>query len=92
MTDVNKDVGFPEEIVHTHKATITVFSNGENEMITVRVSFAPDMDGADIEALGYEPAAFGFVQDYIIPAIDEAQLEWEAGPLLELPSPSRYNN
>lgn len=89
MTD---EVELTEEREHTHKAILTVYSNGNSNMISVKVNWEPKLEGDDIVALGYLPAAYAFVEDYLLPAIDEAYLEWEAGPLLHADSPSRYNN
>ena len=91
MTDYTNEEA-PEERVHTHKAVLTVYSNGDSNMISVKVNWDPKMDGDDVKALGYLPAAYGFVEDYLLPAIEEAYLEWEAGPLLNAESPSKWNN
>lgn len=81
-----------EERVHTHKAVLTVYSNGSSNMISVKVNWEPRLTGEDVAELGYLPASYGFVEDYLLPAIEEAYLEWEAGPLLHAESPSKWNN
>jgi hypothetical protein len=92
MTDETKDVALEEERAHTHKAVLTVYSNGSSNMISVKVNWEPKIDQEAVEELGYLPAAYGFVEDYLLPAIEEAYLEWEAGPLLHAESPSKWTN
>lgn len=77
---------------YTHKATLQVFSNGQDNLISVRVFFDPDMEGTDVEKLGYFPAAYQFMGQFIVPAIEEGYLEWAAGPLYQMESPSHYDN
>ena len=60
------------EPTFTHKATLTVTSNEDNGEVHVKVTWTPDIDGAAIEALGYMPAAYNFIQTYVVPMLDEA--------------------
>lgn len=92
MTEDVREEELPEERAHTHKAILTVYSNGDNNMISVKVRWDPPMNEESIQELGYLPAAYGFVEDYLLPAIEEAYLEWEAGPLLHAESPSQWKN
>lgn len=71
--------------VFTHRATMTISSNEAGEDVHVKVVWAPDIDGAAIEALGYMPAAYRFVQQYLVPALEEAYNssgypEWDITP------------
>ena len=82
----------PEELEYTHKAVLTVYSNGSNNMISVKVSWEPPITPEEIQEAGYLPASYQFIQDYMLPAIEEAYLEWEVKPMMMLESPSEYNN
>lgn len=70
-----------EEVSFTHKTVVTVYSNGDSEMVSVKVELEPDMTGEDIEQLGYMPAAYTMLEDYLYPAIQQAKLEWEENPI-----------
>lgn len=87
----DKDVG-AEEITYTHKATLTIYSNGPKEMVSVKVEFDPDVEGVSIQELGYLPASYKLMEEYVFPAVEEAKFEWEIKPMLALESPSKYNN
>lgn len=81
-----------EEYEFTHKVTMSVYSNGNVKEVRIKVKWDPDLEGKDIKELGYLPAAFEFIQEHILPAIEEARIKWEFEPLLKLQSPSGYNN
>lgn len=91
MSNVSKDA-VPDESNATHKVIMTVLSSGRNEIISVSVKYEPDIEGKDIVELGFLPASYQFVEEYILPAIEQGYMEWEAGPLLNMGSPSKYNN
>lgn len=79
-------------VEYTHKATMTVFSNGPTKEISLRIKWDPDIEGVDIKELGYLPSSYQFIEEYILPAIEEAYMAWTVGPLLNAESPSEYNN
>lgn len=91
MTDKERPA-LEEPAVFTHKATFKVFSNGNDGMVSVRVFFDPPMEGKDFKELGYFPPAFQFMEEFIIPAIEQGWEEWAAGPLYSMESPSQYDN
>lgn len=85
MTDnaESANVSNEEEIpAYTHKATMTVYSNGQDEDIAIKVSWDPDLDGKSIEEIGYLPSSYQFIQQYILPAIEQAYLDYEINPML----------
>jgi hypothetical protein len=84
--------GYPEEQDHTHKVTINVYSKGKDNMISVKINWTPDLEGKDFTEIGYFPASFGFVEDFLIPAIEQGYEEWAAGPLSDMSSPSNYKH
>jgi hypothetical protein len=92
MEDETRSPIGTEETEHTHKATLTVYSNGKKEMISVKVQLEPDVEGVSIEELGYLPAAYQFMEEYIFPAIEAAYMDWQIKPMLALESPSKWNN
>ena len=84
-----------EDIAYTHKTILTVYSNADDSMISVRVQCDPFLDGKDIQELGYMPASYLFLQEYLLPAIEQGHKDWESDPmsaLLEMSSPSKYEN
>lgn len=83
-----------DELEYTHKVTLTMYSNGNdpNEM-WLTMEWEPDLNGKEIEALGYIPPSFDFAQDYILPALEKAESdEWEKEKLTAMPSPSNRRN
>lgn len=89
MTDITPT---HEEAEHTHKATITLYSNGPADMVSIKVQWEPDIQGVDIKELGYLPAAYQFVEAYMLPAIEEGYMDWEVSPMMMLESPSERKN
>lgn len=81
-----------KEPTFTHRATITIYSNGAEPEVHISVKFDPDEEGRDIKELGYFPPAFQMVQEFMLPAIEQAYMEWAQDPLLQMESPSEYNN
>ena len=73
----------------THSASIAIFSKDSTEEVEIRFDYSPDMAGDDIIKLGYKPAAYGFIDDYILPAVDKAILEWQTGPMMRAESPCK---
>lgn len=59
----------------TYTATITMESVGDSNDVQVRVSWSPHMTGAQVQELGFLPASFNFVQEFILPALEAAMLE-----------------
>jgi hypothetical protein len=79
-------------VPYTHRATITICSNGPAAEVNITVTFDPDQEGKDLKELGYLPACFELVQEYMLPAIEAAYMDWSADPLLRMESPSGYDN
>jgi hypothetical protein len=93
MTEATREL--PEEMEHTHKVTVTVYSKGASEMVATKVEWFPD--DVDIEELGYFPASYKFVYENFLPVIEQAVLEYEADSqgmldLLDMESPSTRDN
>lgn len=57
---------------HTHKATLTIYSDSVDPDVWIQLEWDPQITGADIQQLGYLPAAFGFVQEHVVPMLDNA--------------------
>lgn len=89
---MNNDLVYPEEKSHTHKATLTVCSDGPKGMISLKINWDPEITGSTVEELGYLPAAYQFIQDFIVPAINEAYMEWEVKPMMNLQPASEKRN
>ena len=58
-----------------HTAVLLCSSIGDSEDVQVEVRWSPDMEGTDVQELGYLPASFRFLQDYILPALENAFTE-----------------
>lgn len=50
-------------------------SIGDSDELQVEVKWSPEIDGEDVGELGYLPASYSFVQNYILPALEQAFLE-----------------
>jgi hypothetical protein len=85
---INRQQGEPE---HTHKAIMTVYSNGPNDDISVQIKWDPDLGGIDISVLGYLPAAYQLIEAYILPALEEAYLSSEDVAMQRSPPTSSVN-
>lgn len=81
-----------KEQPYTHKAVMTVTSNGDDNAVAVSIKWDPNIDGVGIQELGYLPASYQMIEQYILPALEEAYLEWELDPMMKLDSPSKYDN
>lgn len=73
---------------YTHLVTMKISSNEDSPDIALKVSWSPNLVGADIETLGYYPAAFQFMEKYILPALEAAYLRSEFAELLSSEPPS----
>lgn len=59
----------------THKAVLTLTSVGRSDDVEVSIQWEPVMNREDLQKLGYLPAAFQFIQTYILPALESAATE-----------------
>lgn len=64
-----------KDVSYTHKAILTVVSNADEPDVHVRIDWEPDLEGTNIQELGYLPAAYQMIESYILPALEEAYLE-----------------
>lgn len=64
-----KDPTIPE---HTHCATLSIFSADDTPDVWVQVDWDPKLTGTSMHELGYYPAAYKFVQEYIKPMLEAA--------------------
>lgn len=60
---------------HTHKATLTVYSDEESPDVWIKVDWDPKLDKEAIVALGYMPAAYAFIQEHVVPMLEKAYRE-----------------
>lgn len=80
------------EAPFTHNAIITLSSNGDEDMIQVSVKWEPDIEGKTIEEIGFLPASYQFVQQYMLPAIEQGYTDWAVNPMIKLDPPSNRRN
>jgi hypothetical protein len=73
----------------THKATITISSEGPSPSVHVELDWSPELDKFDPRELGYTPAAFQFLEAHILPILERAMI---MGSGILDDSPSRYDN
>ena len=78
-----------EEPTFTHKATLTVYSNGDDDMVSVKMVWDPDLTGMNIQDLGYLPASYQMVEEFLLPALEEAYMKSEVEPMMAMESPSQ---
>lgn len=81
-----------DKFPYTHRATITLSSNEENPDVAVEVNWFPDIEGKTIKDIGYLPAAYQFVQQYILPALEDAYMLNEHEELMDSDSPPKRLN
>lgn len=55
-----------------YTAVIVVSSVGRDGEVSLSVEWNPNLTGKDIEEAGFIPASFKFVQDFIMPALEDA--------------------
>lgn len=67
------------------QVSLVCTSVADDDNVQVEVKWSPDMEGTDIEELGYLPASYRFLQDHILPALTEAFLE-----NMDAPEPTRH--
>lgn len=57
----------------THTVTVAIGSNNDSPDIYIAISSSPEMSGESVDKNnGHIPAAWDFVNDVIVPAIEEA--------------------
>lgn len=71
-----------------YKATLTITSHDDSGDVQVEIKWDPDMQGLDIQELGFYPASYQFVEQYVLPALEKAYFRSEYAELLETESPS----
>lgn len=77
---------------YTHRVTMTLSSNERDDGVNVHIKWDPDIDGKGIEEIGYLPASYQFLQQYILPVLEDAYLESNFGYLLDTPAEGQGNN
>lgn len=55
-----------------HNVEVHISSKGKSESVDIKIKWDPDEDVIDVEELGYYPAAYFFVEKYILPGLEEA--------------------
>ena len=58
-----------------YTAVLLCSSIGDSEDVQVEIRWSPDMEGTDVQKLGYLPASYRFLQDFILPALETAFTE-----------------
>lgn len=76
------------EAPFTHKVTLTLSSDGPENMIQVKVHWEPDIEGKTIEEIGFLPASYQFMQEYILPAVEQGYMDWLVNPMMNIEPPS----
>lgn len=59
----------------THKVVLTIGSTSDIDEVGVQIRLDPEMTGADIEALGYQPASHQFLEKFILPMLEQVYME-----------------
>jgi len=54
----------------THKVIVTIGSINDAEDVGVQVSFDPEMTGEEYQKLGYQPASHQFLEQFILPLLE----------------------
>jgi hypothetical protein len=60
-----------------YTAVVILSSTGDSNDVNVSIEWNPNLTGKDIEEAGFIPASFLFVQDFIMPALEQAFQESE---------------
>jgi len=63
------------EPTFTHRAVVTLSSNGIDDDVAIKIQWEPDLEGQDITKLGYLPASYQFVQKWVLPMLEDAFME-----------------
>ena len=84
---MSQEVRTVTEPTYTHKATVTITSDGINDDVAISIKWDPDLEGANISQLGYLPSSYQFVQQYVLPMLEDA---WMASPEV-LAEPGKRN-
>ena len=58
----------------THKVIITLGSTNDVEDVGVEIKLDPVMQGADYTELGYQPASHKFLEQFILPMLENIYL------------------
>lgn len=74
-----------------HRATITISSTDDKPEVEVEVDWEPGFDDMDPRELGYTPAAFAVMQEYIVPVLEKLYLESNYAEILSDSPSSRLN-
>lgn len=61
----------------THKVVITLGSIDDDEAVGVMITFEPELDGSDYEALGYQPASHEFLNRFLLPVLESVYMQSE---------------
>lgn len=81
-----------ENFPHTHAAVMTIASSGEDNNVAVEIRWEPELEGTEVEDLGYLPASYKFVQAYVMPMLEEVFMNEEYPELQELNPDSSTRN
>ncbi len=54
----------------THEAVLTIKSTGQGDVVQVTLEFKPNLTGDDLVAMGYQPAAHMFVENWVLPMLE----------------------
>lgn len=60
-----------------NKVQVTISSKGKSESVDLKIKWDPDEEVIDIKKLGYYPAAYAFVEKFILPGLEEALIDVE---------------
>lgn len=56
----------------TYTATIIISSTGKNNDVSLSIEWSPELNKQEIDNIGFLPASFQFVEEFIVPALEEA--------------------
>lgn len=55
-----------------HNVEVHISSKGDNPSVDIKIKWDPEEEVIDVEKLGYYPAAYLFVEKFILPGLEEA--------------------
>lgn len=86
---MNKHPDVPDSV--THQATLTIFSNEDQPDVWIQIDWEPKLTGGEMRELGYFPASYRFIQENVVPMLEQAFAE-SLDELANADSPSELVN
>jgi hypothetical protein len=81
-----------EQLETTYKVVITLSSVGDEGVVSLEIRYDPSTEDQDRMKMTFFPAAYKFVDTYIVPALEQGINDWVYTPLMNWDSPSDSRN